>query len=82
MVAIVFGSFDNVDQVVLAVTNSDRVVPIKANQDQDQLKQSFIGLRTPAGSRAYLRTKASLLLKELEIKYQREPSRFKLEKYK
>jgi hypothetical protein len=62
--------------------NSDGVMPIKANQDQDRLKQSFIGLRTPTGSRAYSRTKASLLSKELEFKYQREPSIFKLEKYK
>jgi hypothetical protein len=70
-----------------AVTNSDRVLPTKAinhtnkgESDQDQLKIHFIGLWTPAGSRAYSRTKASLLPKELEFRYQRELSRFKLGK--
>jgi hypothetical protein len=67
---------------VEAVMNSGGVMPIKANQDLDWLKLRFIGLWTPAGSRAYSRTKASLLPKEFEFEYQREPSRFKLEKYK
>jgi hypothetical protein len=65
-----------------SVTNSDGVAPIKAGQDLDRLKLCFVRLWTPAGSRAYSRTKASLLPKELESSIQREPSRFKLEKYR